>query len=55
MKVRRKKKKGKSKIRTFRAPSGVTTGELVRALKKDKYFARVDAQGRIVTNAPIKF
>lgn len=55
MNVRRKKKKRKSKIRTLRAPAGVNSSELVRALKKDKYFARVDALGQIVTNAPIKF
>lgn len=52
MKTGRRRKK-KSKIRTFHAPAGVTTSELVSALRKDKYFARVDKQGRIVTNAPI--
>jgi hypothetical protein len=52
MKTARRKRK-KSKIRTFRAPAGVATSELVRALQKDKYFARVDKQGRIVTNAPL--
>jgi hypothetical protein len=52
MKVGRKKKR-KSKIRTVRVPAGVTASELVRALKKDKYFAREDKHGRVVTNAPV--
>lgn len=53
MKVGGRRKKKKSKIRTFHAPAGVTTAEMVNALRKDKYFARVDKHGRIVTNAPL--
>jgi len=52
MKVNRRRKK-KSKIRTVKVPSGTTATELIRALKKDKFFARLDKQGRIVTNAPL--
>lgn len=52
MKVNRRKKK-KSRIRTLHVPAGTTAQELVQALKKDKFFARVDSKGRIVTNAPL--
>lgn len=52
MKVNRRRKK-KSKIRTVNVPAGRTASELIKALKRDKYFARLDKQGRIVTNAPL--
>lgn len=52
MKANQRKRK-RSKIKTFHAPAGTTAQELVTALKKDKFFARIDSKGRIVTNAPL--
>lgn len=53
MKVNRRRKR-KSKIRAVRVPAGVDAKELVQALKKDKFFARLAGNGKIVTNAPLK-
>lgn len=54
MKPLRRKKKPKSKIRVVRVPSGVAADDLIKALHKGKFFARLNKdRTQIITNAPL--
>lgn len=49
-----RRRRSRNEIRAVKVPAGVDAKELVQALKKDKFFARLDRTGKIVTNAPLK-
>jgi hypothetical protein len=55
MKKRKKRRRSSGgKIRSILPPPGVSAAALAKAIQKDKFFARVTRDGKIVTNAPIR-